>query len=86
MNNSYPDGLEIKAPFNPQFSEILTPQALSYVARLQREFNPQRLALLEKRKDRQDRIDAGERPNFLPATAPIRFDPSWKVASTPDDL
>jgi len=52
MNNSYPDGLEIKAPFNPQFSEILTPQALSYVARLQREFNPQRLALLEKCKDR----------------------------------
>ena len=86
MNNSYPDGLEIKAPLNPQFSEILTPQALSYVARLQREFNPQRLALLEKRKDRQDRIDAGERPNFLPATAPIRFDPSWKVASAPDDL
>ncbi len=86
MNNSYPDGLELKAPFNPQFAEVLNPQALNYVARLQREFNPQRLALLEKRKDRQARIDAGERPNFLSATAPIRFDPSWKVASTPDDL
>jgi malate synthase len=86
MNQPYPDGLEIKGQLTSQYAEILTPQALGYVARLQREFNSQRLALLEKRKERQARLDSGELPNFLSATAPIRFDPSWKVAPTPDDL
>jgi malate synthase len=86
MYRTYPDGLEIKGQLTSQYAEILTPQALDYVARLQREFNSQRLALLEKRKERQARLDSEELPAFPSATAPIRFDPSWKVAPTPDDL
>jgi malate synthase len=86
MNQPYPDGLDIKGQLTSQLYEILTPQALSYVARLQREFNSQRLALLEKRKERQARLDCGELPAFPSVTAPVRSDPSWKIAATPDDL
>jgi malate synthase len=64
---------------------VLTPDALAFVARLHRQFNPARLELLAARDARADRLDAGELPDFLAETAAIRKR-DWKVASTPRDL
>ena len=66
--------------------EILTPAALAFVARLHRSFNPRRKELLAARTECQARFDAGELPDFLPDTAHIRADPTWRVAPAPPDL
>jgi malate synthase len=65
---------------------ILTEDALAFVAELQREFNPVRLDLLAARAERQQRIAAGEPPDFLAETRDIRENRSWRVASPPRDL
>jgi malate synthase len=65
--------------------EILTPDALAFVADLQRRFGRERIALLEDRHERQKELDAGVAPDFLAATAGVRA-ADWRVAPTPDDL
>jgi malate synthase len=80
-----PPGVEIRAPLKPGFETILTPEALALVARLHRGFNPRRKELLARRAERARRLDAGERPDFLPETRHIR-DGDWRVAPLPQDL
>ena len=80
------EGVLIDAPARPEFAGVLTPEALSFVARLQRSFDGRRRRLLQKREERQAAIDAGEMPDFLPDTAEIRSDPGWRVAPTPPDM
>ncbi|MYJ78325.1 MAG: malate synthase A, partial [Caldilineaceae bacterium SB0670_bin_27] len=65
--------------------EILTPEALAFVAGLHRKFDSSRRELLAVREARQARIDAGETPGFLDETEGVR-NGDWQVASTPDDL
>ncbi|BDG60537.1 malate synthase A [Caldinitratiruptor microaerophilus] len=79
------EGVEVLGPLGPRFDEILTPAALDFVARLHREFNPTREALLKQRAERQARLDAGEMPDFLPGTRHIR-EGDWRVAPVPRDL
>ena len=79
------DAVFIDAPISSEYAEILTPEAVAFVAALQRKFNGRRLELLAKRTERQVRIDAGERPDFLPETAHIRTS-AWTVAPIPRDL
>jgi len=79
------DAVFIDAPISSEYAEILTPEAVAFVAALQRKFNDRRLELLGKRAERQVRIDAGERPDFLPETAHIRTS-AWTVAPIPRDL
>jgi malate synthase len=64
----------------------LTPEALVFVAGLQREFGTRRRDLLAARTERQERIDAGELPDFLAETSAVREDREWKVAAAPPDL
>jgi len=73
------------APVKPEHEEILTPEAVAFVAELHRKFNPTRVALLRERAERQKRIDRGEWPDFLPETAHIR-NGDWKIAGIPADL
>jgi len=80
-----PEGVQVDAPLNPGFDAILTPDALAFVARLHRAFEPRRQQLLAARRERVRRLDGGERPDFLPATRAIR-DGDWKVAPLPQDL
>jgi malate synthase len=77
--------VNIRAPMAPRFEEILTPDALAFLAMLQKEFNGRRKALLAERTERQKRFDAGETPDFLSATKAIR-EASWRVAPLPADL
>ena len=70
---------------SPSSSEILTPEALTFIANLHSTFNATREQLLERRATRQAELDAGEAPDFLPGTADVR-NGDWQVASTPADL
>ena len=80
-----PQGVEIKAPLTEAFAEILSPEALDFVATLARSFDARRQKLLLRRDAVQTRIDAGELPDFLPATAKLR-EGDWRVAPVPADL
>src|ERR1700682_932637 len=75
----------LNGPNQGRSTEVLTPEALAFVARLQREFGARRLELLQKRDERQARLDAGESPQFLAETKSVR-DSEWKVAKAPKDL
>jgi malate synthase len=85
MNTSLPAGIAINAEMHPRFDEILTPDALAFVAGLHRAFDVRRQQLLKARVARQARIDAGEMPDFLPETKAIR-DGDWKIAPVPKAL
>ena len=69
----------------PGSEEVLTPEALAFIAGLTRRFAPRVEQVLEQRSATQARIDAGERPDFLDATRDIRED-HWTVALLPADL
>jgi malate synthase len=79
------EGIEFRGETGGAFSDILTPEAVRFVASLQRKFNPPRETLLAKRSERQQRIDAGQLPDFLPETRRIR-EADWKIAPVPADL
>ncbi|MES2390241.1 MAG: malate synthase A [Acidobacteriota bacterium] len=83
--NTLPAGVELLAPVSEKYAEILTPEALAFVAGLQRKFNSRRRELLAARAERQKRLDAGEKPDFLAATRSTR-EADWKVAPLPADL
>jgi malate synthase len=68
-----------------EFAQILTPEALAFVAKLQRRFDQRRQELLARRAARQKEFDAGQHPDFLPMTKEIR-DSGWSVAAQPKDL
>jgi len=80
-----PQGVTINAEITPEFAEILTPDALALVAKLSRAFEPRRQELLAARVERAKRLDAGERPDFLPETKSIR-EGDWKIAPVPEAL
>ena len=53
-------------------ADVLTPEALSFLTDLQREFGARRIDLLERRAARLERLHAGELPDFLPETADVQ--------------
>ena len=69
----------------PADEEVLTREALDLVARLHRELNPRRRELLERRRDRQTELDAGDLPSFRSDTKDVR-EAEWRVATAPADL
>ncbi|MDR1062558.1 MAG: malate synthase A [Azoarcus sp.] len=85
MTLKLPEGVEIDAPIHPGCETILTCEALEFLARLHRAFEPRRRELLRLRTERQARFDVGEMPGFLPDTRHIRAD-QWKIAPLPPAL
>jgi len=77
--------IQINGPVEGRAVEILTPEALAFVADLHRRFDARRRELLAARTARQARFDAGELPDFLPETAALRA-ADWTVAPIPADL
>jgi malate synthase len=67
-----------------RYGEILTPEAVAFVAALDREFGARRVQLLERRRRR--RATRTEELDFLPSTRHIRDDASWTVAPPAEDL
>ncbi|TDW30441.1 malate synthase A [Cryobacterium psychrophilum] len=75
-----PAHLEVTGPLGDRYDEVLTPDALKFLAELHERFAGTRHDLLASRL--QTRVDAanGRDPKFLPETAHIRLDTEWTVA------
>src|SRR6266540_2535555 len=80
-----PDGVEITGAIATGYDEILTPDALSLVAKLHRAFESHRRECLQRRQDRQEAFDRGESLDFLTETKHIR-EGDWTCAPIPPDL
>jgi malate synthase len=72
--------VEITGPYGDRYDEILTPQAIDLIAVLHAELGPRRSELLTARRRRQAELSGGAMLDFLPETAEIREDASWRVA------
>ena len=81
-----PAGVEVTGPRVSGADEVLTPDALAFLAALHHRFEAVRRQLLARRRDRQAEIDGGATLGLLPATAGVRLDPSWRVVEPPPDL
>jgi malate synthase len=79
------DTLRVLAPVPEPARPILSPEALAFVAGLEARFGARRRELLAAREARQARLDAGERPDFLAATADVRAG-DWSVAPVPAEI
>jgi len=80
-----PAGMKVLGSITPEYAQILTGDALAFLAKLHRNFNSRRLELLARRAQRQKQLDAGKLPDFLPETKHVR-DADWQVAPVPQDL
>jgi malate synthase len=73
-----PAGVEITGPMNDGYDEILTAEAVEFLADLHRTFNPRRLELLQAREDRYAELAAGGTLDFLEETKDVR-EGEWQV-------
>ncbi|MGM7684229.1 malate synthase A [Cytobacillus sp. Hm23] len=78
-------GIQVHSKRNEQYDEILTPEALKFVKKLEKKFGERRKELLLKRGERQQKIDAGKLPDFLEETSGVRRG-DWTIAPIPKDL
>jgi len=85
MSAPLPRGVAISGAVNAAFAEILSPEALGFVAKLHRSFESRRQGLLAARAARQREFDQGRLPDFLPQTKSIR-ESDWVVAPQPKDM
>jgi malate synthase len=80
-----PEGLQLLGRMTPEYADILTFDALNFLAKLHRSFDARRHELLNRRTTRQKQLDSGKLPGFLSETQAIR-EAEWKVAPVPGDL
>src|SRR5262245_46745015 len=78
-------GISIVGPPTDRAVEILTSEALEFVATLHREFDGRRRELVTARAERWERLREGELPAFLSATSDIR-ESEWRVPEAPPGL
>lgn len=78
-------GLDIFAPPVPRAEEVLTPEALAFVAELDARFHGRRDELLAARRARRAEIARTGALDFLPETAEVRS-ADWTVAPLPPAL
>ncbi len=78
-------GVEFLTTVSERDEEILTPEAVAFIVDLQRTFNARRKTLLDARHERQKKLDAGEKPDFLEETRQVR-EAEWTVAPLPKDI
>src|SRR6202012_2288150 len=78
--------IQLQGPDERDFDQVLTPDALEFVAALQREFGGRRDELLAGGAPRRRRLAAGEETlGFLADTASVR-DGDWRVSPVPEAL
>jgi len=78
-------GIEVTGERFDWAEEILSPQALAFLADLQRQFGSRRDELLARRRDRRAEIAATGTLDFLPETEDVRT-AQWSVPAAPADL
>ncbi len=72
-------GVEITGPIEDRFDEILIDDAVDFLARLHRAFEPRRRELLEARERRYETLAGGGMLGFLEETRDVR-EADWQVA------
>ncbi|MFJ9606216.1 malate synthase A [Kitasatospora sp. NPDC101176] len=77
---SLPSRIEILGAHEDRFEEVLTPEALAFLARLHDRFAGRRAELLAERGRRAAALAAGGTLDFLPETRAVREDLGWRVA------
>ncbi|PBC75605.1 malate synthase [Streptomyces sp. TLI_235] len=77
---------EILGEHEERFEEILTPEALRFLARLHEVFAGRRTDLLAERARRGAALAAGGTLDFLPETRAVREDTTWRVAGAAPGL
>ena len=77
--------VQILGPVPAHYAEVVTDDALEFVAELHRNFETTRRRLMDARKRRQAEIDAGASPDFLTETRGVR-EGDWRVQPAPADL
>ncbi|MCM3570190.1 malate synthase A [Neobacillus mesonae] len=78
-------GIEVLGTLKAQYEEVLTPEALKLIEELEQNFGSRRVELLQFRQKRQEEINNGKLPQFLPETKHIRSG-DWTIAPLPQDL
>jgi len=74
------NGITLTAQPISRQNEVLTPDALEFVAKLHNATADRRQELMQARHARRARISQGEDPRFLRETEAIREDSTWRVA------
>ena len=82
---SLPGGIQLRGPTVSRIETVMTPAALSFIAKLHRAFESRRQELLARRAERQREFDAGRLPDFLAETAAVRAG-DWTIAPQPKDM
>ncbi len=77
--------IQIRGPMDPGFEQILSADALRFVASLVEQFSGRLKSLLQTRSRISENIRKGTLPDFLPGTDHIRKG-SWKIGPIPEDL
>src|SRR5574341_153518 len=85
MSGPLPRGVPLSGPISKEFAQILTPEALDFLAKLHRKFESRRQELLARRAARQKEFDRGGKPDFLAETKKIR-ESEWGIAPQPKDM
>lgn len=85
MSLPIPAGMQINATVRAEYADILSLEALTFVAQLHRSFEPRRQALLTARVERSKQLDAGVKPDFLVEAVDVRTK-DWRVAEIPPAL
>jgi malate synthase len=80
------DGVTVAPSTVDGAAGILSAAAVAFLAELHRTFGARRTELLERRRTRRAEIARNGKLDFLPETAPVRDDRSWRVAEAPADL
>ena len=80
-----PGGVAVTAKLPPGGDKVLTPEAIAFLAGLEREFGAECRRLLDRRAEIQQRLNGGWKPDFLAETKSVR-DRDWRVAPIPDDI
>ncbi|HAA17506.1 MAG TPA: malate synthase A [Cytophagales bacterium] len=79
------EGVTVLPSLSERQEQLLTPEALTFLRGLHRQFNSKRKELLAQRASRQVAIKAGKMPSLLEETAYVRTS-DWQVAPIPHDL
>ena len=80
-----PRGVEIVGEITSAFKEILTTEALEFVAKLERTFRVRREECLRRRLEQQVSLDRGAVLGFLAETRHVR-EGDWSCAPIPSDI
>ncbi|MBK0865795.1 MULTISPECIES: malate synthase A [unclassified Saccharopolyspora] len=85
MSETTPASVQVLGGPVERGAEILTGEALDFIAGLQRKFGARRDELLARRKQRRDEAARNGRLDFLEETREVR-ESDWQVATPPADI